>query len=882
MRAFCCHPSQTFGVGNPDAAIAQGNEPTRLEQLQRLTSMTAGHAGHAADFGLRQRDAGRMGRNQTIIDGADPKQHRREPAASVRDQKVDSSGNSHPRRAFTEQCHRMPKLGVGGQQRAQPPQRQLNQSGRLQSMKIHHATSTGHNRAAAEPVPGMQHMAQHHLVAMPYRLASDTARDHPVDAARRIVDSNDGLATFHFQLVCLGNQQAARRTGRQPQGAAPRKDCRQIVRLDHTCTMQEIRKLSQAWNSTPCLDQVGRLGMSMGRYCTAASAVVLMATTASAQPAPEAVIYVAKEIRTLDPARPVAEAVAVENGLFGTVGTLAEVQKSYPNARIDRSLATKVITPGFVEQHVHPMLAALTLSNNVIAIEDWDTPGGFAPGVRDAAGYQRRLAGALKAFDKVQPDKTKPFVTWGYHNYFHGELARATLNRLSPTRPVIVWHRSGHEVFLNDAGLKQTGIDQAFIDAMPAGARAQSSLVKGHLYEQGFIAAIPKLVPNMASQVQVVNALKFTRDYYHRAGITLACEPGVVITSKPVQELINSVYSPDETPFNHCFMGFSPEWIGRAGGDPAKLLTLGRSIDGWGRGRTFMLPGQIKLMNDGAIFSQLMVMKDGYTDGHHGAWIMEDADFKLAFDTYWDAGYQLHIHNNGDGGMDRVITLLAAAMQRKARVDHRTTIVHFGFATPEQVDRLKALGAIISANPYYVSSLATRYAKLGIGPERAANMVPLGDVVRNGIPFSLHSDMPMAPAKPLTLVQAAVTRQTVEGPVAGPQHRVSVEQAMRGITIEAAYSIRQEQKLGTISPGKDANLTILDESPWAVSPTKIASIPVWGTMLEGRLQPVERKVVSAAVAVPALSNADMQNLYRAAAVALHDDTTEGASGPSAP
>ena len=121
-----------------------------------------------------------------------------------------------------------------------------------------------------------------------------------------------------------------------------------------------------------------------------------------------------------------------------------------------------------------------------------------------------------------------------------------------------------------------------------------------------------------------------------------------------------------------------------------------------------------------------------------------------------------------------LVASLEKASKRKPREDHRTVLVHFGFATPELVDRWAKLGGIVSANPYYVTALAGRYAKLGIGPDRARNMVPLGDVIRNRLPLSFHSEMPMAPAKPLQLVWAGVTRLTAAGAVPGPDGREHV------------------------------------------------------------------------------------------------------------
>jgi predicted amidohydrolase YtcJ len=220
------------------------------------------------------------------------------------------------------------------------------------------------------------------------------------------------------------------------------------------------------------------------------------------------------------------------------------------------------------------------------------------------------------------------------------------------------------------------------------------------------------------------------------------------------------------------------------------------------------------------------------------------------FQTYWDAGYQIHVHNNGDAGLDMVLASFEKAMARKPRTDHRTVLVHFGFSQPEQVARWVKMGGIVSSNPYYVTALAGRYAKLGIGPERAANIAAHGDVLNNNGSLSFHSDMPMAPAKPMQLVWAGVTRTTAEGPVAGPQHKVPLDVALKAVTLDAAYSIQMEKRVGSIEVGKDANLSILDQSPYAVAPEKLKDIGVWGPMLEGRVQPVPVQTTGTAVAVP--------------------------------
>ena len=198
-----------------------------------------------------------------------------------------------------------------------------------------------------------------------------------------------------------------------------------------------------------------------------------------------------------------------------------------------------------------------------------------------------------------------------------------------------------------------SAIDEGVVKGLPKSAQAQVDLAKGHFFEQGAMAPaiLSKVAPFVASPEKFRKGLEFTKTFYHRTGITLACKPGGFL-SKPMQDAINAVYSGDDTPFNHCFIGDGKSFYAIKPNDATSLIAETRKVEGWGKGRTFYLPQQAKLFTDGAIYSQLMQMKDGYTDGHHGAWIVDPAAFDFMFQTYWDAGYQIHIHNNGDAGFD--------------------------------------------------------------------------------------------------------------------------------------------------------------------------------------------------------------------------------------
>lgn len=571
---------------------------------------------------------------------------------------------------------------------------------------------------------------------------------------------------------------------------------------------------------------------AMASVAGAQTASSLQDFTESLAQLPEATLYVARRVITMEPDDAGADAVAVVGDRILGSGPRAEVEARLAGQpyRVDETFADKIIIAGLIDQHVHPVLAALTMTLEIIAIEDWALPSGTSKAALTPEDYLARLTAAEAALEADEP-----LITWGYHHYFHGQLRRPELDAISPTRPIFVWHRSAHEFILNTPALALVGLDQVFVDGLQGTAKEQSSVEDGHFYEQGFFAIMPKLAPFLATPERLLVGLELTRDYLHRSGITLACEPGGVL-SRPLQDVQNRMLGGSDVPLRTYFIADGKSLAALYSGD--ELITQTEALLGWGEGRTAFLPKQVKLFADGAIYSQLMQMTEGYTDGHRGEWIMDPETFNPAFDAYWAAGYQIHIHQNGDAALDMVLDALDRNMRRQPRPDHRTTVVHFGYARKDQVARLAALGAIVSANPYYLTALSDRYGEIGLGPERADELVPIGDVVARGVPVSFHSDMPMAPAQPLLLVWAAVNRTTVSGRVAGPEQRLSVAQALRAVTIDAAQSLRMEAEVGSIAPGKLANFTILEADPFEVDVEAIKDIAVWGTVFEGVAYPV--------------------------------------------
>ena len=562
---------------------------------------------------------------------------------------------------------------------------------------------------------------------------------------------------------------------------------------------------------------------------------------------PKMTIYVAKEIITLDPSMPKTEAVAVVGDRILATGTLETLKAAAGDQEfeIDETFAEKVIVPGFIAQHDHPVLTALTMAAEVLAIEDWILPTKTIPAVKDKADFMKRLA----AVEEMLEDPDEPLVSWGYHPSFYGKLTREQLNKISKTRPVLIWARSCREIILNDPALKAAGITKELVAGWSDSQKQQSNFEEGRFWEQGFFAAIAtNLATMIATPEKLQNGLEIARDFMHGKGITFGNEPGGILV-KPVQNGVNAVFSPSTMPFRWTFMVDGKTMCDKYD-DDAQVLEESKKLSSWYEGMTSQSPRMAKLFADGAIYSQLMKLRDPYLDEHEGEWMTDLAVFQRAFRFYWDADYQIHIHVNGDAGLDRVLNTLEENLRRNARHDHRTNIVHFAVSAKDQVDWIKRLGCIVSANPYYVRALADNYSEVGLGPERADRMVRMGDVERAGISFSYHSDMPMAPADPLFLMWCGVNRITTSGRVAGENQRVSRAGALRAVRLEAAYSLKLEKQIGSIVSGKLANFTILGDNPVTCDPLKIKDIAVWGTVNEGRVLPVQQRSNQQAIQRP--------------------------------
>lgn len=560
--------------------------------------------------------------------------------------------------------------------------------------------------------------------------------------------------------------------------------------------------------------------------------VLLCLTIQTSIAADELTVYRAKTIITMDPSAPRATAVAVRDDRVVAVGTMEMLQPwlDAHEYQIDDTFRDKALLPGFIDPHLHPGLGARLLSQNeIITPEDWDLPSGFVEGVTDRTGYLARLQ---ELVDRDQ-NSDKPFFTWGWNSYWHGPITRQDLDAVSATRPIVVTQRSSHEVVLNTAALEAAHISQELAAMAPDGVDWDA----GRFWERGQAIAREGIATYLRDPDGADNGFELVADLIHRGGVTTIADAGSApVVGSPQWASLRDSFDTDQTPFRILHVGRPPSYAARRG----TTLTDKFQNDRESSTRRLIFTKGIKHMADGAMFAQYMQMGEpGYIDGHHGEWLTPPDELKPEIEPFWTEGFDINIHVNGDRGVDVTLDALAALLEEHPRPDFRYILQHFGFSRQDQATRIGRLGATVSATGYYLWLLGDKWAEVGIGADRADQMIRLGSLVRNGVKVTLHSDLPMGPVRPLLAVWSVTTRKTASGTIRGPEEALTLDQALRAVTVDAAWSLRMDHEIGTIAAGKKADFTVLDEDPYEVSPDQVKDIRVWGTVFEGQVFPGE-------------------------------------------
>jgi hypothetical protein len=545
----------------------------------------------------------------------------------------------------------------------------------------------------------------------------------------------------------------------------------------------------------------------------------------------EITVFTAKRIITMNPSNPTATAVAVRDGQIVETGTLESIAPwlKHHSHVVDDRFSDSVLMPGLIDPHLHPSMAAVLLPMHFVTAMEWRLPWGTVKPVTTPEGFLQRVRELHESLE----DPDEPLLIWGYHNLWHGHVMRPELNEISKQRPIVSWQRSFHELVLNDAAF-----DWLELDEQRLSNAHQVDLPNGRFYEAGKSLVLARLSPYLLAPERFKIGLQRLREVVHFGGHTTIADMAIPIFDLEMewQQLIE-VLDNDETPFRVDMIANG--WrLGDKAGSPEAALEV---IDALPKRNTSRLrfSDHVKFFCDGAFFSQLAQMEaPGYIDGHHGEWMMSLENLEAHARVFWNAGYKIHVHATGDMGLGFVVDLLEKLQWERPRFNHGFTIEHFGFSTPEQVQRLAALGASVSANVYYLYELSDSYATDGIGYERADSMARIGSAVRAGITTALHSDYTMAPALPLHSAWIAANRINCEGRTVCEPECLTLDEALRAITIDAARILGREDEVGSIRAGKRADFAVLDRDPYEVGAPGLKDINILATVLDGRVYPI--------------------------------------------
>ena len=547
-------------------------------------------------------------------------------------------------------------------------------------------------------------------------------------------------------------------------------------------------------------------------------------------------IYTAKKIVTMDAENPHATAAAVRGNRFVAVGSMEDLQPwmdAYPY-EIDDTFQDKVLLPGLIDPHMHPMLGAIQFKTFWLTPESWVLHDGFVEATTTPEDFRKRLKAEL---DRQQAEGQKGmFFSWGYSAQYHGTLTRDDLDAMSPDRPVSIMQRSIHEMILNTAALDFLEFKEEDFGDDPQANWDDGHFIEGILFDMIF----PRLAPILFDPEFIDPGYARTNAYLLSKGVTTVGDMSTGATSWDLElAAMQRNYVDIGTPLRITLHPDAYKMMAQKGGFDEAFEFVNEQLTGGNLPAPIVSGKRIKLFADGAIFSLLMALNEpGYVGYGQNEWITPQDEFRKLAEKYWKEGYRIHVHANGDAGIDFTLDVFEELQVKYPRLPNSLVLEHYGYANERINRRVAQLGAAVSGNPFYVTTLGDLFSRVGLGADRARHMVPLRGLVDQGVIVGLHSDFGMAPADPLYLAWAAITRETLEGNKMNSDRGLTLDEAMRAVTIDAAHILGLEKDIGTVEAGKLADFAVMDKDPYEVGADGLRDIKIWGIMFEGRKVPV--------------------------------------------
>ncbi|WP_423735874.1 amidohydrolase [Chitinophaga caseinilytica] len=520
------------------------------------------------------------------------------------------------------------------------------------------------------------------------------------------------------------------------------------------------------------------------------------------------------------------EAIAIQDGKISMAGNKAEVLAAKGDSSSVIDLHGQVLMPAFIDAHGHvTQYATLSVAANLMP-----QPYGTVMSIPE-------LQKALKDYIAVNkiPQGT-PVIGNGYDDAIMQEHRHPTaqeLDAVTTDHPLYIMHASGHMGVANSVLLKDMQISYDTPDPSGGviGKDKSAKRLTGKMEENANINALMFLMGKMppTSPEETFTLLKAAENEWFANGETTICD------GRAVPENIRLLMAANDR--------------GLLKGDYIILPDYDTNADSLGNFKPYynkyhhrVKIGAIKMTFDGSpqgksawLTQPYLVPPDGEQPGYKGHPIYSREAAYKGLKNIFSHGMQAHIHCNGDAAIDEGLSLMDSLKKEGLLTpDMRCVLIHSQVCRADQVPRFKEIGVMPSWFPTHCYLWGDWHLNSVLGKERAERISPLQDGLQHGIRFTIHHDAPVTPPDLLTAVYAAVNRKTRSGVILGPEQRVSPYEALKAITINAAWQWGEENEKGTLETGKKADIIILDKNPLKVDPLAIRDIRVMETFKEGK------------------------------------------------
>ncbi len=543
----------------------------------------------------------------------------------------------------------------------------------------------------------------------------------------------------------------------------------------------------------------------------AASPALAQTSKPAGSPEKPQTIFLGRTIYTMNDAQPHAEALAVSHGKIVAIGNAAEILalKGADTKVVD--FGDKVVFPGFVDPHMHSSFSGL---------RPWLDIGPFSVPDMDSARQKLRDAASKLSGDQwLQAKMVDPSIMPGE------PFTLSDLDSIAPNVPLFILESNGHVAYVNSLALAKAKVTKDTPNPPQARfMRDASGALTGRLEEAPsfypFLAVMPQ--PTAADLVSYFRA--DLQDAVAK-GCTLVhdCGIGAAFGEKDLA-LIDAVMKTNP-PLRYAGYLVSTHY------DAWEKLGLRPGE----RTPRFTLNG-IKAWADGSNQAQTGYQREPYLGSTgRGALNYQPSEIEAVVRKAHMAGWQVGIHANGDAAIDVAIDAFAQGTSGQGGHQLRHRIEHSSILHDEQIVRMKELGLSPSFLIGHVHFWGRAFQDRILGPERAKRVDPCRSALDKGLRISLHSDFNVTPIDPLRCVENAVVRDMKEGGgVLAPEQCITPMEALRAVTIDAAWQCHMDHVCGSLEVGKAADMVVLEKDPTVVPAEQIHAIKVMETWIDGQ------------------------------------------------